>query len=298
MTARYAFLRTRRWVGIAVLTVVVALVCGVLGTWQLGRHEYRAEAIARVAANSGQPPVPLADLLTSPTTEVGDDLEWRSVTTTGRYVGDPVALPQRGIEGRAADHALAVLAIDGLDGAEGGAWLLVVDRGWYPIDAFGDTSDRLALPDGEIELVLRLRPAEEPSGRDAIPGQVFRIDPQQVLDAAAPGDEIGGTLVVSGYGWVVSESPTTDNPPTPLTVPSPNYRSNLSYALQWWSFALLAFVGFAVLARRERTALDRDEGIEAPPAPPPRRRSDADIEDAEIDAAELALSDTRHDRVE
>jgi len=281
MTARYAFLRSRRWVGIAVLTVLVAAVCSLLGSWQLARHEYRAEAIARVEANRDQPAVPLAQLLPDPTTEVGDDLEWRTVTTTGRYVGDPVALPQRGVEGGPADHALAVLEVPGPDGER---WLLAVDRGWYPTDAFTDPSDRLALPDGDLQLVLRLRPAEEPSDRQQVPGQVHRIAPEQVLAAAGATAE-PGTLVTTAYAWVVEETPTTANPPTPMTVPSPNYRSNLSYALQWWTFGLLAFLGYAVLARRERAAMDRDEGVApAPPRPRSRRRTDAEIEDAEIEA--------------
>lgn len=282
MRSRFAFLRTRRWVGIAVLTVVVAAGCVVLGTWQLSRHEYRAEAIERVQTNAGMPAVPLTELLTTPDTAVGDDLEWRAAIVTGRYVGNPVALPQRGVEGTAADHALAMLAFTGPDGE---TWLIAVDRGWYPTDAFADHSDRLALPDGEVSVVLRLRPAEEPSPRDQVPGQVFRIAPEQVLQAATPGADVAGTLVTSGYGWLVSESPTTANPPTPIPVPEPNYRSNLSYALQWWTFGLLAFVGYAVLARRERSAMDRDAGVPAP-QPRPRRRSDAELEDAEIDAAE------------
>lgn len=279
MSEGYAFLRTRRWIGIAVLTVVVALVCVMLGVWQFHRHEYRAEAIARVASNSTQAPVPLAELLRSPSTEVGDDLEWRQVTITGHYVGDPVALPQRGIEGGAADHALAVLSLEGPDGA---TWLLVLDRGSYPTDAFVDPTDRLALPDGEIDLVLRLRPAEASSPREQLAGQVFTINPHQVLQAAGL-DDGAGTLVTDSYAWVVDESPTTANPPAPIAVPSPNYRSNLSYAMQWWTFGLLAFVGYGVLARRERAALDRDAGVPAPP-PRPRRRTDADIEDAEIEA--------------
>ncbi|WP_420115027.1 SURF1 family protein [Pseudactinotalea sp.] len=282
MSRDFSFLRTRRWIGIAALTVVIAAACVTLGFWQFSRHEYRAEAIARVEANSTQPPVPLTDLLTSPTTTVGDDLEWRAVTVTGRYVGNPVVLPQRGIENQAADHALAVLAVEG---PAGESWLLVVDRGWYPTDAFTDPSDRLELPTGEIELTLRLRPAEDPSSRDQVAGRVFVINPEQVLDAASPGAEAAGTLVTDSYAWVATESPTTANPPGPIPVPSPNYRSNLSYAMQWWTFGLLAFVGYGVLARRERTAMDRDAGIEAP-APRPRKLSDADIEDAEIEAAQ------------
>lgn len=297
MTSGFSFLRSRRWIGIAALTAVIACVCTLLGIWQLQRHEYRAEAIAVVEANSSRPPVPLTELLTSTTTDVGADLEWRAVTVTGRYVGDPVALPQRGIGGQAADHALAMLEVDGPAGER---WLLAVDRGWYPTDAFTDPGDRLATPPGEIELQLRLRPAEEPSPRQQVAGQVFTIAPSQVLTAATPdaGADPAGTLVETAYAWVVSETPTTTNPPTPLPVPDPNYRSNLSYALQWWAFALMAFIGYAVLARRERRALDEDDnnGDPAPAQAPPtrhrRRRTDAEIEDAEIDAARAQASET------
>lgn len=166
-----------------------------------------------------------------------------------------------------------------------GPWLLVIDRGWYPTDAFTDPADRLALPAGTVELVVRLRPAEPASTRDQVPGQVFRVSPEQVLQAAALEGE--GTLVAGAYGWLTDESPTTANPPDALPIPSPNYRSNLSYAFQWWTFGLLAFIGYAVLARRERHAFDDDAGTPAPSSRP-RRRSDADEEDAAIDAAERA----------
>src|SRR5690606_23541464 len=106
----------------------------------------------------------------------------------------------------------------------------VLDRGSYPTDAFVDPTDRLELPSGEIDLVLRLRPAEDPSPRDQVAGLAYTINPQQVLESATPGADIAGTLVTDSYAWVVSESPTTANPPTPIPVPSPNYRSNLSYA--------------------------------------------------------------------
>ncbi|MFV0253909.1 MAG: SURF1 family protein [Beutenbergiaceae bacterium] len=279
MRQRYAFLWSRRWLGIAALTVVVAAVCLVLGSWQLQRHEYRAETIARVEANSTQPAASLQELLATAAAPVTEEQEWRAVTLTGHYVGAPVSLPQRGVEGAAADHALAVVAVTGTDGP----WLLVVDRGWYPTDAFGDPTDLLQTPAGEIQLEVRLRPAEPASDRDPVAGQVFRIAPEQVLQAAAADGTISGTLVTGGYGFVTTESPTTAQPPTPIPVPAPNYRSNLSYALQWWSFALMAFVGFAVMARRERQALDSDAGI-APKQPVRRRLSDAEIEDAAIDA--------------
>lgn len=287
MRQRYAFLWSRRWLGTAALTIVIAAVCVVLGSWQLQRHEYRAQTIEQVAANSTQPVVPITELLPAPAAPVTDAIEWRAVTVAGTYVGEPVVLPQRGVEGAAADHALAVLAVEGTVGP----WLLVVNRGWFPTDAFNDSTARLELPAGRVELELRLRPGEPASDRNAVPGQVFRIDPEQVLQAADPSGNLEGSLVTGGYGFLATEDPSTAQPPTPIPVPAPNYRSNLSYALQWWSFALMAFIGFGVMARRERATMDAEAGIVRTPVRP-RRRSDADIEDAAIDAASGAETAT------
>ncbi|MFV0427677.1 MAG: SURF1 family protein [Beutenbergiaceae bacterium] len=278
--SRYAFLWSRRWLGTAALAIVVAAVCVVLGSWQLQRHEYRAETIERVAANSTEPAVPLSDLIPDPSTPVTDATEWRAVRVSGRYLPTPVLLPQRGVEGAAADHALALFEVAGTQGP----WLLVVDRGWFPTDAFTDPGNLLAPPGGQVELELRLRPAEPASDRNPVAGQVFRINPEQVLQAAEPGRD-SSTLVTGGYAFLVSENPSTQAAPTPIPIPAPNYRSNLSYALQWWSFALMAFIGFAVMARRERHALDVEAGIARTPRVR-RRLSDADIEDAAIDAAD------------
>lgn len=272
----YRFLTSPRWLGLAGAAVIVVIACGLLGHWQLTRHEARAAAIATVEANAEQEAVPLHELVDSTATVIGHDLEWRSVTVTGRYVGAPVVLPQRGIEGVAADHALGVLAIDGPTGT----WLLVIDRGWYPTDAFADQSDRLDLPAGTVETVLRLRPAEEASTRSLPAGQVYRVAPEQVV--AEAGVDAGSAAVVDGaYFWLTSEDPTTATAPTPLAVPAPNYRSNLSYAFQWWSLGVVTIIGFAVLARRERSA---DRVGPPAPTPPHRPRSDAEIEDAEIEA--------------
>lgn len=294
---RYGFLTSARWVRMAALTVVVAIACVLLGTWQLERHAERSAEIALVERNGGIAPVPMTDLLPTPDATFDGDLGWRAVEVTGRYLGMPVGLPQRGIEGAAADHALGVLAAT----VDGRTWLITVDRGWYPTDAFADPSARLQLPGEEVTVVLRMRPAEPASERGIRDGQVFRIAPEQVAEAAFEDDaRPDGTLVTGAYGSLESETPTTSDPPTPLGVEAPSYRSNLSYAMQWWAFALLALVAYVVLARREGTTA---AGGETPGEVPTesrqpgrrRRASDAEIEDALLDAEGDASSEPRAD---
>ena len=113
---------------------------------------------------------------------------------------------------------------------------------------------------------------------------------------------------------MTAEEPSVDPVPGTLAAPSTDPGSHLSYAFQWWTFALGGLVAFSLGARRElqdgRAAGEAD--VPAPAAPPvtvdgvelwptrdtprprrnptapdvPRRRGgrDEDAEDALIDA--------------
>ena len=262
--SRWAFLRTRRWLGVAAVAVVVAAACVLLGRWQWDRHEARAAANDLVTTNYDLPAVPLAEVADG---AVAADDVWRSVTLEGSYVGDQVTVRNRPVDGSAAARVLALLRTD-----DGG--LVVVDRGWLPLGE-GDPVPP-AYPAGEVDLVGRVRQAESTDARTAPAGQVYRIHPATVAAAAGVAD---GDLL-DGYVLATTEDGAAPAGlrafPRPQTTPG----SHLSYAFQWWVFAVGALVGFVVLARRE--------AAEAAPAagPPrtPRRRTDADEEDALIDA--------------
>ncbi len=293
------------------MAVVVSLTCAMLGYWQLTRYQGKAEAAALVEANYDSPPVALTELLPTAHSTWPEDLTWRQVTVTGEYLVPAVVLPQRPIGGSPADHVLAALALQ-VEGEEEPWWLLV-DRGWYRSDAFADHTAEQELPEGEVRVTVRLRAAEPRSERDLTGRQVYAINPSQVLDVAAPGADLAGTVVTGVYGVLVEESPTTATPPAPLPRPSADLGNHLSYAFQWWVFALGALVGAVVLARREAadwadpadhsgpaghasTGTHPDPGHSAVSShrPPrqssqrqsrrPRRRTEADEEDAIIDA--------------
>lgn len=259
---RYGFLRSRRWAGMAALAVVVSLVCVLLGTWQWSRHEDRSAANDLVDSNYDRSPAPLGELVDD---AVPAGLVWRAVTVEGTYVGEQVLVRNRPVDGVAASRVLALLRTAG-DGT-----LVVVDRGWVPLEG-GSVPD---YPGGEVSLVARLRQAEAVDSRTAPAGQVYRIEPDAVAQAAGGVD---GTFL-DGYLLAVTEDGAPAEGLQPFPRPQTTPGSHLSYAFQWWVFAVGALVGFGVLARREAA-----EGAAPAEDRPARRRTDADEEDALIDA--------------
>lgn len=275
---RYAFLRTRRWVGLAILAVAVSVTCVLLGIWQWDRHSERAAANHVVDTNYAQPVVALEEIADD---GVPADAAWRQVATSGRYVGEQLVVRNRPVDGVRAARVLAVL--DTADDR-----LVVVDRGWLPLGEGEFTPP--PYPGGEIELVGRVRQAEPGDSRTPPPGQVYRIAPQEVVQAAVDTDTLpdaGSAAVLDGYLLAVNENPAPATELHALPRPETSPGSHLSYAFQWWVFALGALVGYVILARREATEQLVPEGPPPVPEPPTssrRRRNDAEEEDALIDA--------------
>jgi len=248
----------RRAVGLVLVGVVLAIVCTFLGRWQWHRHEWRDAQIATVERNYDATPVPLAEVVPEPSAALAGPDEWRQVVTDGRYLpGATVLLRNRPVDGAPAYHVLVPFEV-----ASTGD-VLVVDRGWVPTGA--DASAAVDVPEppaGDVRLVVRLRPAESPSTRGAPAGSVQALAPEQVLAAAGVED---ATPFVRAYGQLVSEDPAATTSLGALPAPDLDPGSHLSYAFQWWVFALGGFVGFVWLARREVT--EERDGTGAPPEP-------------------------------
>ncbi|GIG31601.1 SURF1 family protein [Cellulomonas oligotrophica] len=288
---------TRRALGLVAVGLVVAVVCTALGRWQWNRHVARDAAIAVVEANWAAAPVDLAQVVADPDAPLPDADAWRTVTVTGRWLTDAsVLLRNRPVDSTPAYHVLVPLLVTDPGGQPGAAGdrVLVVDRGWVPTGADGSVDvDVPPPPTGEVRVTVRLRPGERPATREAPAGQVHAIDPVQVV--AAGGDAVpAGTLPYAAYGSFVAETPPAAVPLGALDPPSTDPGSHLSYAFQWWVFALGGLVAFVVAARRELTAPDvpapGDPGPTGAPVPAQpvrraRRRGRDEIdEDALVDA--------------
>ena len=269
---------------IVAVALVVAAGCTAAGAWQWDRHVTRSAANETQRANADAQPVPLDRLV-----GLGRPLDpadtWRPAVVVGRYLpGSTVLLRNRPVQGSPAIGVLEVFSV--LEGPLAGQ-TLVVHRGWVrPPDDVSGGEPVPVPPDAPVELVVRLRPSESP-GVPATAGQVHRIDVQQVLAASGAADAVadpaGTPLEV--YGVLVSEG----GEPAPglhaVPLPDTAFGPHLSYAFQWWLFAVGTLAGAVVLIRREDDEARRGTPDRRPPRRP-HRRSAEEEEDALVDAAD------------
>ena len=243
----------RRVLATMSVAALVAAVCVLLGLWQWSRHADRSAEVALVQANLAAPAVVAEDVLdvqgTLPASAV-----WQRLTVTGTYRDEQVLLRNRPIGGGPGFHVLGFL--DLTQGPYAGR-TLVVDRGFATSGLEGsDTGAIPAPPEGEIEVVVRARADEPAPSRDAPAGQVQAVHVASALAAA----RVDSADPLPFYGIARAEDGAPPVGLTPLPSPTTDLGSNLSYAFQWWVFALGALVGGVVLLRRESAVHEGDDG--------------------------------------
>ena len=270
--ARLALSRT--WLGYLALTVIVAIVCVGLGLWQWARREESVAALELIERNYDIDPVDYAEAMGSAKAFDPAD-EWLPVVLEGEYLAEEQLLARaRPRDGRPGFAVLTPLQLN--DGS-----IVVVDRGWLPTGSAQDFPDVVpAAPTGRVEVTARLKPGEPTiAGRGAPPGQIATINLPQIAEL------LGDDVETSAYGQLIREDPAPAQRPLPAQRPILDEGPHLSYTFQWYVFALLAFIGFGWALRQEARTLDFVRtGI--PVAASVRRRpSDADEEDALLDAS-------------
>jgi cytochrome oxidase assembly protein ShyY1 len=256
----YRFLLTRRWVSLMVTMLFVIPACVELGLWQLDRLHLRQQQNRLVHHNAEAEPRPVGDL-----TKVGGTVpksdEWRAVKATGRYDRSHQLL----VRNRVHDGDPGFYVLTPLVQADGPA--VIVNRGWVSAPRVGGKPDVPAAPEGDVEVLGRLRPTEDQKGRgpkdasDVPEGQVMRIDVPRIAPSLP-------YPVLAGYVDLVEQDPppkVIDSAYVPLplaAVPSRSEALHWSYAAQWFIFALVGPIGFYFLVRRE--ALDRRKAARMP----------------------------------
>ena len=260
---------TPRWWGILGFTVVFAVACVWLGEWQFDRRSQAQAAIALLDANYDQSAVDLTTILETPA-EFDVSEKWRSVRVTGEYLSSDIIY----VRTRSGPGGIGFEQLAPLQTSSG--TVFVVNRGWVP--ANGDNSapaETPAVPSGVVEITAHLIPGEKQiAGRDAPAGQIATINLETI------GDRVNEDVYRGWYGRLAAESPASPAG-APWEKPVLDEGPHLSYALQWYVFALMGFFGYGWVLRKEA----RGE-----PAPAPkvrRRRSDEDIEDAALDATRV-----------
>jgi len=277
---RWQFALTPRWIGYLSLAVVFAMVCCMLGAWQFQRRaEARAE-IDVVESNYDREAAPVDEVLAS-LDSYDETQKWTPVLLEGRYlIDDQLLVRNRPRGGQPGFEVLTPFQL-----RDGGVF--IVDRGWVPVGSRQDAPDVVPqAPEGEVTVVARLK-----AGEPAIPGREAPAGSNQVptIELGLIADRLGLPVYTGAYGLLASEDPAPASAPATTVKPEPDEGPHLSYALQWYVFAIIGFVGLGWALREEYRAVNSDDPQERERAAERARRkaarrpSDADEEDALLD---------------
>jgi cytochrome oxidase assembly protein ShyY1 len=277
---RWQFALTPRWIGYLSLAVVFAIVCCMLGAWQFQRRaEARAE-IDVVESNYDREAAPVDEVLAS-LDSYDETQKWTPVLLEGRYlIDDQLLVRNRPRGGQPGFEVLTPFQL-----RDGGVF--IVDRGWVPVGSRQDAPDVVPqAPEGEVTVIARLK-----AGEPAIPGREAPAGSNQVptIELGLIADRLGLPVYTGAYGLLASEDPSPASAPATTIKPEPDEGPHLSYALQWYVFAIIGFVGLGWALREEYRAVNSDDPQERERAAERARRkaarrpSDADEEDALLD---------------
>jgi surfeit locus 1 family protein len=180
-----------------------------------------------------------------------DALVYRRVSVSGTYETErEVLLAARTLDGRAGHHVLTPLRTeDGL--------LVVVDRGWVPLEESDPPVAAAAPPSGVVEVDGLLLPSE-PARRAGAFGDGSGLEFVSAVDLDRLGGWLGEPLAPLSVRLQDQRPGNAGALPVPAPLPETNEGNHLSYAIQWFLFAGVVAVGFPLLVRR--TA--RDRGVE------------------------------------
>lgn len=242
------------------LVLIVAGVCVRLGFWQLDRLEQRRQYNRAVSEAMQDPPILLdAAGLDSISRNPSGFLYRRAVATGLFEPGSEVLLRGRAEGGRPGVHLISLLRLDGTGEP------ILVNRGWIP-SADAATADPRPFRQGGPRTVEGILHAMPPPDSDAagLPIQLSdtTISSYRRLTSEAFPPSVARELPAL-YLQQVTGSGAGAELPVPVPVPELTEGSHLGYAIQWFSFAAIAVVGFLITVRLRlrKAARNPEQGV-------------------------------------
>jgi cytochrome oxidase assembly protein ShyY1 len=242
-------LRSRRYLGMFGVMVVIAVICVLAGTWQISRFDWKHRTNHELRTNNGDRPAQVAAALGPASTPIatGQSLQFRHVTATGHYLPGYQAM----VRGQTVNSNVGYLVLTPFQTDAG---VLLIVRGFVQQTATATTTPVVtAAPEGTLTLTARMEPADTRADKfGKLPStQVESINPiEQSSRIGAP--------VWNGYAELLDGQPGTAG----LTViPTPDLSNpaggadepqHAAYIVQWYLFAGLALAMPFVLAASER----------------------------------------------
>ena len=240
-------LLTPKWV-IAHLVVLLAVVLFVrLGIWQLERLEDRRTENAVGEERFSGEAVVLSDLLEAADGDL-ESLEYRRGLATGVFDPEDEVLIRSQVHlGTAGFHVLTPLVGEGGDA-------VLVNRGWIPLVLDEVPVAEAPPPEGVVTVEGWVHRSQEkpPFGptdpEDGRLTAMSRVDIDRIQDQT--------TTTLAPVYLVALDDPDGE---LPVPVKPPVFDDegpHLAYAIQWFAFALIAFIGYGFLLRKQTQASD------------------------------------------
>ncbi|NWF62844.1 MAG: SURF1 family protein [Chloroflexi bacterium] len=232
-----------QWLFTTLLVIAGAGICVRLGIWQLDRLEQRRAFNAQVASMRASEPL---DLNTTLPEEI-DTMEWRAVTVTGEYdFANQMALRNQYNDGMYGFHLITPLLFDG------GA--VLVNRGWIPAESDSQPADWRVYDEPGVVTVagqIRLGQGKPAFGgvADALPADGKPLWVWNNLDVRMISSQMPYPILdvfIQPNAGEDTEPPIPYQPVIELTE-GPHF----GYALQWFAFAAILFLGYPFYLRKQ-----------------------------------------------
>lgn len=236
----------RKWLLLTLLVFAGTALCIRLGIWQLDRLAQRRAFNAQFESARAQPALDLSQEQPENITE----MEWRPAEVAGAYdFANQVAIRNQYYGNEYGYHLLTPLQFNGE--------AVFVDRGWIPADGNSTASDwRKYDEPGTVNVSgqIRLGQAKPAFGgvADSLPENGAKLEVWNNADLT----KIAGQMpypVLPVYIQPEADANDTEPPipfqPTVELTEGPHF----GYALQWFTFATILFLGYPFFLRKQET---------------------------------------------
>ena len=235
---------SRKWFFASLLVLLGTAFCIRLGFWQLDRLEQRR------AFNTQVESMRAAEMLDLNQTIPQDiaAMEWRAVTVAGEYdFENQVAIRNQYNGDQYGYHLITPLLSNGT--------AVLVDRGWIPADGNATPADwRQYDEQGALTVTgqIRLGHGKPAIGgiADALPAAGTRLEVWNNLDVENMSAQFPYPIL--GVYIQPNVEPVDEVPPIPYQpIIELTEGSHFGYALQWFIFATILFVGYPFYLRKQ-----------------------------------------------
>lgn len=233
-----------KWLITTLLVFAGTAVCIRLGIWQLDRLEQRRAFNQQVETMRAAAPLDL----NSSTPEDITSMEWRAVTVTGEYdFENQVALRNQYNDGVYGFHLITPLQYNG--------GVVLVNRGWIPAESDSAPQDWRAFDEaGEVTVTgqIRLGQGKPAFGgvADALPMDGTRLEVWNNLDV----EKMSPQMPYPIFGVFIQPNAEAEDAVAPIPyqpIIELTEGSHFGYALQWFTFATILFVGYPFYLRKQ-----------------------------------------------